>query len=166
MAVARAVQWTIDSSAANATASSPTNLKIVHVLRAPLGGLFRHVIDLVQGQAARGHHVGLILDSMTGGARAEAMLRSSRHAWRLVTSGSPYRASSACAISLPCVASCGASASSHPMSFTGMARKARHSYGWRPTHRQGPGLHAPWRLAGLQPGHREWRILSHRWSVY
>ena len=75
MAVARAVQWAIDSSAANATASSPTNLKIVHVLRAPLGGLFRHVIDLVQGQAARGHHVGLILDSTTGGARAEAVLR-------------------------------------------------------------------------------------------
>ena len=75
MAVARAVQWAINSSAANATASSPTNLKIVHVLRAPLGGLFRHVIDLVQGQAARGHHVGLILDSTTGGARAEAVLR-------------------------------------------------------------------------------------------
>jgi glycosyltransferase involved in cell wall biosynthesis len=75
MAVARAVQWAIDSGAANATASSPTNLKIVHVLRAPLGGLFRHVIDLVQGQAARGHHVGLILDSTTGGARAEAVLR-------------------------------------------------------------------------------------------
>ena len=75
MAVARAVQWAIDSSATNATASSPTNLKIVHVLRAPLGGLFRHVIDLVQGQAARGHHVGLILDSTTGGARAEAVLR-------------------------------------------------------------------------------------------
>jgi glycosyltransferase involved in cell wall biosynthesis len=75
MAVARTVQWAIDSGAANATASSPTNLKIVHVLRAPLGGLFRHVIDLVQGQAARGHHVGLILDSTTGGARAEAVLR-------------------------------------------------------------------------------------------
>jgi glycosyltransferase involved in cell wall biosynthesis len=75
MAVARAVQWAIDSDAPNVTASSPTNLKIVHVLRAPLGGLFRHVIDLVQGQAARGHHVGLILDSTTGGARAEAVLR-------------------------------------------------------------------------------------------
>jgi glycosyltransferase involved in cell wall biosynthesis len=75
MAAARAVQWAIDSGAPNATAASPTNLKIVHVLRAPLGGLFRHVIDLVQGQAARGHHVGLILDSTTGGARAEAVLR-------------------------------------------------------------------------------------------
>ena len=75
MTVARAVQWAIDSDAQNAAASSQANLKIVHVLRAPLGGLFRHVIDLVQGQAARGHHVGLILDSTTGGARAEAVLR-------------------------------------------------------------------------------------------
>jgi glycosyltransferase involved in cell wall biosynthesis len=46
----------------------------MHILRAPLGGLFRHVIDLVQGQAARGHRVGLFFDSMTGGARAEAVV--------------------------------------------------------------------------------------------
>ena len=44
------------------------------VLRAPLGGLFRHVVDLVRGQAARGHRVGLIVDSTTGGTRAEAAL--------------------------------------------------------------------------------------------
>jgi glycosyltransferase involved in cell wall biosynthesis len=44
------------------------------VLRAPLGGLFRHVTDLVRGQAARGHHVGLIVDSKTGGPRAETVL--------------------------------------------------------------------------------------------
>jgi glycosyltransferase involved in cell wall biosynthesis len=52
----------------------PSSLKIVHILRAPLGGLFRHVYDLVIGQAARGHRVGLVVDSMTGGARADAML--------------------------------------------------------------------------------------------
>jgi glycosyltransferase involved in cell wall biosynthesis len=46
----------------------------MHILRAPLGGLFRHVIDLVQGQAQRGHRVGLFLDSTTGGARAENIL--------------------------------------------------------------------------------------------
>lgn len=50
------------------------SLKILHVLRAPLGGLFRHVVDLVRGQADRGHRVGLIVDSTTGGARAEATL--------------------------------------------------------------------------------------------
>jgi glycosyltransferase involved in cell wall biosynthesis len=49
-------------------------LKILHILRAPLGGLFRHVLDVAQGQAARGHQVGLIVDSTTGGARADAVL--------------------------------------------------------------------------------------------
>ena len=50
------------------------SLKILHILRAPLGGLFRHVVDLVRGQADRGHRVGLIVDSTTGGARADATL--------------------------------------------------------------------------------------------
>jgi glycosyltransferase involved in cell wall biosynthesis len=50
------------------------SLKILHVLRAPLGGLFRHVVDVVHGQAARGHRVGLVVDSTTGGARADAAL--------------------------------------------------------------------------------------------
>ncbi len=54
----------------------PASLKIVHVLRAPLGGLFRHVIDLTREQAARGHRVGLIVDSSTGGTRAEEILAS------------------------------------------------------------------------------------------
>jgi glycosyltransferase involved in cell wall biosynthesis len=49
-------------------------LRILHVLRAPVGGLFRHVIDLASGQAARGHAVGIIADSTTGGARADAAL--------------------------------------------------------------------------------------------
>jgi len=49
-------------------------LKILHVLRAPVGGLFRHVVDLARGQAARGHHVGIIADATTGGARGEIML--------------------------------------------------------------------------------------------
>lgn len=49
-------------------------LRILHVFRAPVGGLFRHVCDLARGQIARGHQVGFILDSMTGGARAEATL--------------------------------------------------------------------------------------------
>src|SRR6516225_1560486 len=54
--------------------SAASALNIVHVLRAPLGGLFRHVVDLAEGQAARGHRVGLIVDSTTGGSRAEAAL--------------------------------------------------------------------------------------------
>lgn len=49
-------------------------LKIIHVFRAPVGGLFRHVVDLARGQIARGHQVGLIADNGTGGARAEEKL--------------------------------------------------------------------------------------------
>ncbi|HET9617668.1 MAG TPA: glycosyltransferase family 4 protein [Pseudolabrys sp.] len=47
-------------------------LNILHVFRAPLGGLFRHVLDLVQGQIARGHKVGLVFDNLTGDARSAA----------------------------------------------------------------------------------------------
>lgn len=49
-------------------------LNIIHVLRAPLGGLFRHVIDLVQGQVARGHRVGMVVDSLTDNARAAEVI--------------------------------------------------------------------------------------------
>jgi glycosyltransferase involved in cell wall biosynthesis len=55
-------------------AETAPSLNILHILRAPLGGLFRHVVDLVAGQAERGHRVGLIVDSTTGGARADAAL--------------------------------------------------------------------------------------------
>ena len=56
------------------TDGSEEPLNILHVLRAPVGGLFRHVTDLARGQAARGHRVGLIADRSTGGAQAEATL--------------------------------------------------------------------------------------------
>ena len=51
-------------------------LNILHVFRAPVGGLFRHVADLAREQAARGHRVGLIADSNTGGDRAEAAFKA------------------------------------------------------------------------------------------
>ena len=50
------------------------SLRILHVMRAPVGGLFRHVQDLVGVQIARGHDVGLVVDSTTGGERGEASL--------------------------------------------------------------------------------------------
>jgi glycosyltransferase involved in cell wall biosynthesis len=50
------------------------NLKILHVMRAPVGGLFRHVVDLARAQIAQGHCVGLIADSSTGGPQTEATL--------------------------------------------------------------------------------------------
>lgn len=48
-------------------------LRILHVFRAPLGGLFRHVLDLARGQAERGHEVGIFCDASTGGTRADAV---------------------------------------------------------------------------------------------
>lgn len=49
-------------------------LRILHVFRSPVGGLFRHVIDVVRGQTARGHHVGIVCDALTGGDRATRVL--------------------------------------------------------------------------------------------
>jgi len=49
-------------------------LRILHAVRAPVGGIFRHIMDLAAGQIERGHHVGIIADSLTGGERAEQAL--------------------------------------------------------------------------------------------
>ena len=51
-------------------------MKILHVFRAPVGGLFRHVRDLVIGQKQLGHDVGIVCDSSTGGAVADGLLTS------------------------------------------------------------------------------------------
>jgi glycosyltransferase involved in cell wall biosynthesis len=50
-------------------------LRILHVVRAPVGGIFRHILDVANGQIAHGHHVGIIADSLTGGERADAALK-------------------------------------------------------------------------------------------
>jgi glycosyltransferase involved in cell wall biosynthesis len=47
-------------------------LRILHIFRAPVGGLFRYVLDVARGQIARGHQVGILCDSTTGGVRAAA----------------------------------------------------------------------------------------------
>jgi glycosyltransferase involved in cell wall biosynthesis len=49
-------------------------LRILHVVRAPVGGIIRHILDVANGQIERGHHVGIVADSLTGGARADAAL--------------------------------------------------------------------------------------------
>ncbi len=41
--------------------------KIVHCVRAPIGGIFRHIADLALEQTRHGHKVGVICDSKTGG---------------------------------------------------------------------------------------------------
>mgnify|MGYP001273946169 CR=1 FL=1 len=43
-------------------------LRILHVMRAPVGGLFRHVLDLAREQARRGHYVGIVADSTSADA--------------------------------------------------------------------------------------------------
>ena len=55
-------------------APAAASLNILHILRAPVGGLFRHVLDIARGQAERGHRVGLVADTLTGGPRADAAL--------------------------------------------------------------------------------------------
>ncbi len=49
-------------------------LRIIHCFRAPVGGLFRHVLDLSGEQAARGHDVGYIIDSTVADALTEERL--------------------------------------------------------------------------------------------
>jgi glycosyltransferase involved in cell wall biosynthesis len=44
-----------------------STLRILHCLRAPVGGLFRHVHDLAVGQAQLGCEVGIVCDARTGG---------------------------------------------------------------------------------------------------
>ena len=55
--------------------TSEQPLRILHAVRAPVGGIIRHILDLANGQAERGHHVGIIADRLTGGERAEAALK-------------------------------------------------------------------------------------------
>ena len=47
-------------------------LRILHAVRAPVGGIIRHILDVANGQADRGHLVGIVADSLTGGERAVA----------------------------------------------------------------------------------------------
>ncbi|WP_350334489.1 glycosyltransferase family 4 protein [Coralliovum pocilloporae] len=53
------------------------NARIVHCVRSPVGGIFRHIEDLIRHQSAEGNAVGLIYDSLTEGpverAHAERM---------------------------------------------------------------------------------------------
>ena len=49
-------------------------LRVLYVFRAPVGGLFRNVFDVIRALAARGHSIGLLCDSQTGGERGERLL--------------------------------------------------------------------------------------------
>ncbi len=49
-------------------------MRILHIFRAPVGGLFRHVCDLASEQAGAGHEVGIICDSRAGGSMTRQAL--------------------------------------------------------------------------------------------
>jgi len=49
-------------------------LRIVHCVRSPIGGIFRHIRDLAECQIKAGHDVGLICDSSTGSAYDNRLL--------------------------------------------------------------------------------------------
>jgi glycosyltransferase involved in cell wall biosynthesis len=66
-------------------------LRILHVFRAPVGGLFRHVEDLTRAQIERGHEVGIFCDSSTGGPRGEAILASLKPLLSLGLTREPMR---------------------------------------------------------------------------
>lgn len=51
-------------------------LRVLHILRAPLGGLFRHVCDLAKGQAAAGLKVGVIIGDQPHDPVSVARLRA------------------------------------------------------------------------------------------
>lgn len=51
-------------------------LRILQVMRSPVGGLFRHVADLTKALNERGHLVGIIADSGAGDAQSDARLAS------------------------------------------------------------------------------------------
>ncbi len=72
--------------------SNPVSpLRILHVFRAPVGGLFRHVVDLAHLQCAAGHRVGIVCDASTGGARAEQALEELRPCLQLGVTRIPMR---------------------------------------------------------------------------
>ena len=49
-------------------------LRIVHVVRAPIGGIFRHIIDLATAQAAAGHEIGIVCNSLEGAAFEDGVI--------------------------------------------------------------------------------------------
>ncbi|OCJ18295.1 glycosyl transferase [Rhizobium sp. AC44/96] len=48
-------------------------LRILHCFRSPVGGIFRHVRDLVIEHSKAGHEVGIICDSSTGGEHEDSL---------------------------------------------------------------------------------------------
>ncbi|APO67121.1 glycosyltransferase [Rhizobium mongolense] len=48
-------------------------LRILHCFRSPVGGIFRHVRDLVEEHSTAGHEIGILCDSSTGGEHEDRL---------------------------------------------------------------------------------------------
>jgi glycosyltransferase involved in cell wall biosynthesis len=59
---------------ANGSGTAGEPLRILQILRAPIGGLFRHVCDLSTGLSQRGHSLGVLCDASAASSREEAQL--------------------------------------------------------------------------------------------
>lgn len=66
-------------------------LRIVHCFRSPVGGIFRHVRDLTEAQAAAGHLVGVVCDSTTGGEFEERLFEELKPRLALGVSRTPMQ---------------------------------------------------------------------------
>lgn len=66
-------------------------MRILHCLRAPVGGLFRHVLDLAAEQARLGHDVGILADSTAENALTATQFRTIAPAMRLGVVRIPMR---------------------------------------------------------------------------
>ncbi len=56
------------------TSNKLSPLRVIHCFRSPVGGVFRHVCDLVRGQNRLGLEIGIVCDSSTGGHFADSTL--------------------------------------------------------------------------------------------
>lgn len=48
-------------------------LRIIHCFRSPVGGIFRHVRDLIDYHYEQGHELGILCDSSTGGVHEDKL---------------------------------------------------------------------------------------------
>ncbi|MDA4846858.1 glycosyltransferase [Hoeflea poritis] len=73
--------------------SASDSLRILHCFRSPVGGIFRHVRDLVELHYEAGHKVGILCDSTTGGAHEDALFDGIRPYLDLGLTRTPIRRS-------------------------------------------------------------------------
>ncbi|WP_419914983.1 glycosyltransferase [Hoeflea sp.] len=69
------------------------SLRILHCFRSPVGGIFRHVRDLIEYHHKAGHKVGILCDSTTGGAHEDALFDGIRPYLDLGLTRTPIRRS-------------------------------------------------------------------------